>query len=229
MNEPTSIIVSDRPWNADMPRRLAERRAARFVLLDRQENLTSERLAELTPRYVFFPHWSYRIPRAIYENHECIIFHMTDVPYGRGGSPLQNLILRGHTETVVTALRCVKEIDAGPVYLKRPLSLFGTAEEIFLRAAEVMENMIVEIIQTAPVPLPQEGEPVAFKRLGSEAGDLNQAESLEAAFDRIRMLDAEGYPPAFIEAGGFRLEFRRPSRHADYLESDVTIKRIERN
>jgi len=191
--------------------------------------MAAERLAELEPRYVFFPHWSYRIPRAIYEAHECVIFHMTDLPFGRGGSPLQNLILRGHTETVVTALRCVKEIDAGPVYLKRPLSLFGTAEEIFLRAAEVMENMIVEIVETAPVPLPQEGEPVAFKRLGSEAGDLNQAESLEAAFDRIRMLDAEGYPPAYIEAGGFRLEFRRPSRHADHLESDVTIKRIERN
>ncbi len=25
---------------------------------------------------------------------ECVCFHMTDVPYGRGGSPLQNLIIR---------------------------------------------------------------------------------------------------------------------------------------
>ena len=229
MSKPTYIIASDRPWNADMPRRLTDRCVGRFILANRREDLAAERLAGLAPRYVFFPHWSYRIPSAIYEAHECVIFHMTDLPYGRGGSPLQNLILRGHTETVVTALRCVEEMDAGPVYLKQSLSLFGTAEEIFLRAAEVMENMIAEIIETSPTPRPQEGEPVAFKRLGPEAGDLNQAKSLEAAFDRIRMLDAEGYPPAYIEAGGFRLEFRRPSRHADHLESDVTIKRIERN
>jgi len=37
---------------------------------------------------------------------------MTDVPYGRGGSPLQNLIVRGHTETKLTALRCVRDLDA---------------------------------------------------------------------------------------------------------------------
>ena len=30
----------------------------------------------------------------IHENYKCIIFHMTDLPFGRGGSPLQNLISR---------------------------------------------------------------------------------------------------------------------------------------
>jgi len=227
MSEPTYIIASDRPWNADMAQRLEPCCAGRFVLINRREDLTPERLAELAPLYVFFPHWSYRIPPAIHEAFECIIFHMTDVPYGRGGSPLQNLILRGHSETVVTGLRCVEEMDAGPVYLKRRLSLHGTAEEVFLRAAEVMEAMIVQIIETQPMPQPQEGEAVTFQRLGRDAGDLSQAESLAAAFDRIRMLDAEGYPPAFIEAEGFRLELRRASRHADHLEADVTIKRID--
>jgi methionyl-tRNA formyltransferase len=68
------------------------------------------------PRYVFFAHWSWKIPRAVYEAHECVIFHMTDVPFGRGGSPLQNLISRGIYETKLSALRCVEEMDAGPVY-----------------------------------------------------------------------------------------------------------------
>ncbi len=37
---------------------------------------------ELKPRYVFFPHWSHIIPQDIYENFECVIFHMTDFPFG---------------------------------------------------------------------------------------------------------------------------------------------------
>ncbi len=37
--------------------------------------------------------------------------HMTDVPYGRGGSPLQNLIARGHTSTKLTAMRMTAEVD----------------------------------------------------------------------------------------------------------------------
>ena len=44
---------------------------------------------------------------------------MTDLPYGRGGSPLQNLIINGHKETMMSALRCVQELDAGPIYLKK--------------------------------------------------------------------------------------------------------------
>jgi methionyl-tRNA formyltransferase len=67
---------------------------------------------------------------------------MTDVPYGRGGSPLQNLILDGQTSTMVTALRMVEEMDAEPVYDKRPMILGGRAEDIYLLAGELCWQMI---------------------------------------------------------------------------------------
>jgi methionyl-tRNA formyltransferase len=76
----------------------------------------------------------------------CVVFHMTDVPFGRGGSPLQNLIARGIYETRLSALRCEAEVDAGTVYLKRSLSLHGLGEEIFMRAADAMAPMISEIV-----------------------------------------------------------------------------------
>ena len=65
---------------------------------------------------------------------------MSDLPYGRGGSPLQNLIIREHRKTMISAIQCVKEIDAGPVYLKKPLSLEGSAEEIFICANHIIEE-----------------------------------------------------------------------------------------
>ena len=77
-------------------------------------------------RWVLVPHWSWIIPATIHERFEVVIFHMTDLPYGRGGSPLQNLIVRGHERTMISAIRCVEEMDAGPVYLKRELSLHGS-------------------------------------------------------------------------------------------------------
>jgi methionyl-tRNA formyltransferase len=149
---------------------------------------------------------------------------MADVPYGRGGSPLQNLIRRGHAETKLAALRCVAEMDAGPVYLKRPLALSGTAEEIFLRAADLMEEMIEEMIETRPKPVEQSGEPVIFRRLRPEDGDLAAAPSLRQAFDMIRMLDADGYPPAFVRAGGYRFEFSRASLRPGEIVADVRIR-----
>jgi len=229
MSNLTYAIVSERPWHADLPERLESQFQGHFLLLDRKEQLTSNYLGKLQPRYVFFAHWSHRIPADIHDRFECVVFHMTDVPYGRGGSPLQNLIARGHSETMMSALRCVEEMDAGPVYLKQPLALYGSAEEIFMRAASVIKEMIAKIIQYQPVPHPQEGDPVIFRRRKPEDGDLRQVDSLDGAFDHIRMLDAAGYPPAFIETGGYRFEFKRANRRVGHIEADVAIKKIDEN
>lgn len=216
-------LASNRPWNRALCQRLGRRTGQQFQLIDTPDALQAGRLATDHIQTIFFPHWSYKIPSTIYEAFECVIFHMTDLPYGRGGSPLQNLIVRGHEDTMITALRCVEAMDAGPVYLKRPLNLNGNAEEIFLRADRVIESMIVTLIEDGPQPVPQQGEPTLFKRRRPEEGDWSDAEDLDAVFDHIRMLDAAGYPPAFLDVGPFRLEFSRAARRTDALEADVRI------
>lgn len=202
---------------------LAARTGCQFELISDSQKLTAERLASVNPRYVFFPHWSHRIDASVFNQFECVIFHMTDLPYGRGGSPLQNLIARGISETKISALRCVEEMDGGPIYLKKPLSLHGSAEEIYLRASKVIEDMIVEILNEQPGPVPQEGEPTEFKRRKPEQGNLASVTTLGQAFDLIRMLDAEGYPHAFLEIGPFKLEFTRAAQRTDEVVSDVRI------
>ena len=186
-------------------------------------NIT-QRSISISPVKIFIPHWSYIIPSAIFERYECIVFHMTDLPYGRGGSPLQNLIVRGLTATKLSALRVEVGLDTGPVYLKMDLSLSGTAEEIFVRVNKLVGKMIVEIIQNNLQPVPQEGDPVVFKRRKPEQSDMSGLEKLEEIFDYIRMLDADGYPHAYIEKGEFRYEFTRASIKADgSIVADVKI------
>jgi len=192
-----------------------------------RDELDPAAIAAFEPDYVFFPHWSWKIPAEVYERFETVIFHMTDLPYGRGGSPLQNLIKRGHDETMLTALRCVEALDAGPIYQKRPLSLLGTAEAIFGRAADLMEEMIVEIVERRPEPIPQEGQVVTFKRLKPDDGELSTASSLEEAYDMIRMLEADGYPRAFVTAAKFRIEFSGASLTGDGIIAEVRIRRTD--
>lgn len=220
---PPMVLVSDRPWNADLAARLTHRTGRRFHLLSTRDEFTRDHLDAIEPRYVFVPHWSYYIPEEVYAHHECVIFHMTDLPYGRGGSPLQNLIARGHDTTVVSALRCVEEMDAGPIYGKRPLSLHGSAEEIYLRAADVIADMIVDIVADEPTPVPQTGEPVVFARRRPHDSDLAGAGSLDAAYDLIRMVDADGYPHAYVDVGPLRIELRRVTRRVDGLHADAHI------
>ncbi len=219
------LLLSSRPWNAGLADRLREslRRDVHSICTPTQ--LTPEGVAAIDPEWIFVTHWSHLIPKTIWGHWPTVIFHMTDLPYGRGGSPLQNLIQRGHSRTMITALRCSSELDAGPVYLKQPLTLDGTAEEIFLRADGLIELMIERNVHQNPNSQAQHGEPVLFRRRTPAQSNLAQCPDghLEAWYDQIRMLDAEGYPHAYLEAQGMRLEFRRVSRRHDGLYVDVKI------
>ncbi|MHB8770847.1 MAG: methionyl-tRNA formyltransferase [Syntrophales bacterium] len=217
------VIATSRSWNEAMADRVRSATGGDVALITSRKDLTYENLVKVKPRYIFFPHWSYIIPPEVHENFECVVFHMTDVPFGRGGSPLQNLISRGIYETKITALRCRSGLDAGPVYMKTPFSLYGTAEEIYLRASKVVCGMIMDIINTEPTPIEQRGDVVVFARRKPAESSIGQLTELEKVFDHIRMLDAEGYPKAFLETERFRFEFQRPSLKYNKIVADVVI------
>jgi methionyl-tRNA formyltransferase len=227
----TYVLATSRPWYENLATRLARRTGRHFVLITRKEDLTIERLRTLSPRYVFFPHWSYLIPEEIHTQFECVMFHMTDLPYGRGGSPLQNLILRKREETQITAFRCVAELDAGPIYFKRPLCLHGSsAYEIFSRAARIIESMIETIIEKQPEPIPQQGQVVMFQRRKPFESDLLRAQisDIEDIYDFIRMLDCDGYPRAFLDFHDYRIEFSRVHQEFGKLVGTFVIYKKEK-
>lgn len=222
------LLLSSRPWNSALADRLSHRLDRRVEIYTARAQLTPEAVAAIDPQWIFVPHWSHLIPEAIWDRWTTVIFHMTDLPYGRGGSPLQNLIQRGFGSTMLTALRCRSGLDTGEIYLKQPLSLHGTAEEIFLRADALIEKMIEHIAKHTPESTPQHGEPVLFNRRTPAQSNLAECAlaDLDAWYDQIRMLDATGYPHAFLEVLGMRLEFRRVSRRSDGLHADVVIRPI---
>ena len=222
------LLLSSRPWNASLAERLRASFQRPVHAISQPGELQLGTVLALDPEWIFVPHWSHLISEEIWNRWPTVIFHMTDLPYGRGGSPLQNLIKRGHSKTMITALRCTGELDAGPIYEKEPLSLFGTAEEIFIRADALIETMIERIVRECPAPQPQQGKPVLFNRRRPEQSNLSlcRAGDLTDCYDQIRMLDADGYPHAFLEVHGLRLEFRRVSRRSDGRHADVVITSI---
>jgi methionyl-tRNA formyltransferase len=226
LNENTRVVIASPHVRHDnLELALQEKLGFNVLRIRDRSDLEISRLLEFMPRYIFFPHWSWIIPEKIFKKFECVVFHMTDLPYGRGGSPLQNLIVRGISETQLTALRCVAAVDAGPIYIKRPLSLSGTAEDILLRAANLTEEMIEYIVREQPKPTAQIGEVTVFRRRLPEEGSLADLDDLEKIFDYIRMLDADGYPNAFIETAAFRFSFSRASLSSEAVVAEVKITR----
>lgn len=222
------LLATNRPWVLEVF--LAKRNSfqGNWSVCVSQRDLQNA-ASETKPRYVFFPHWSHIVPEEFLKQNECVCFHMTDVPFGRGGSPLQNLIARGHRETVLTALRMTAEIDAGPFYMKRPLSLEGTARDIFRRAAELSMDMIGEMIKQEPAAAAQSGTPVFFKRRKPEQSEVPKGATPMALYDHIRMLDAPGYPHAFLRHGPWVARFTDARLNGNTVEALVRFERAELN
>jgi methionyl-tRNA formyltransferase len=220
------VIATIKSWNLNLARRFREQHPDYDILIiEKKEEFNYESLKNFNPKYVFLPHWSWIISKQIYENFECIVFHMTDLPFGRGGSPLQNLIERGIKQTKISAIRVVEEVDAGPVYIKYPLSLEGAATGIYQRASEIIfEKMIPDIIKNKPAPVPQQGEIVVFKRRTPQQSDISDLDSLEKVYDYIRMLNAEDYPPAFLEKNLLRIEFSNAEITGDSITALAKLR-----
>ena len=103
-------------------------------------------------------------------------------------------------------------LDAGPVYLKQPLQLDGTAEEIYRRAGLQSVNMMIEIINSESEPVPQVGEVTMFERRTPDQSQLSASTTDLRDLDIfIRMLDVDGYPVAFLRHGNLMFEFRNSS------------------
>jgi len=223
------VLLSEKKWSEALFKALRNQYKDRseWLLINKKEEFSLERLVGINPQKIFIPHWSYIISREIFEKYVCIVFHMTDLPFGRGGSPLQNLIVRGFSETKISAIRVCEGIDTGDIYLKETLSLEGTAREIFERAQPIICKMIKAIIDDEIIPRPQVGIPVNFKRRKQNEGDIGLLEELNQVYDFIRMLDCEGYPNAFIETKNFKFDFSNATfdREGKFINADVRIYR----
>jgi len=229
----TIIIATIKEWNISNYFKLKDKYSNKFnfhLITDKTE-LTQEYLSKLSPKYIFFLHWSWIIPDKIYKNFECVVFHMTDLPYGRGGSPLQNLIMNEVYQTKISAIKVTKELDAGDIYMKEDLDIsIGSAEEIFEKASRItIEKMIPKFLEADLSAHKQEGEVVTFKRRNpSQSNLLNQDSiSMHKLYNLIRMLDAQGYPKAFIQIENYKIELSKANFENGILSGSFEVKEDE--
>ena len=223
------IVATIKDWNIKQYYKTIPTLKGSWHLVTNPKKLTFKYINSINPRYIFFPHWSEKVDKKITSNFECVCFHATDLPYGRGGSPIQNLIIRGHKNTVVSALRMVDKLDAGPIYFKHPLKLNGTAQEIYERASKIIFNIINNMINNKLEPISQTGKPVVFKRRKMEQSIITKKiKSLNKLYNHIRMLDAKSYPRAYLRYGNLKIELTKPKIVKGLLTAQTKIKVIKK-
>ena len=191
-----------------------------FTLIRSKKNLTYNSIQKINPSIIFFPDWSWKVPEKIVKNFKCVCFHEAPLPKFRGGSPLQNQIIRGKIKTKTTAFIMNEEIDAGNIILQKDLSLKGSIQDIYSRMYKNDYLLILKIIKGQYKERKQSGRPTFFKRRKPEDSELKHLNhSKKYLYNFIRMLE-DPYPNAFIKIGKQKIIFKK----GFYNDNKLTIQ-----
>ena len=191
-----------------------------FTLIKSKKQLTYNSMKKINPSIIFFPDWSWIVPEKIVKNFKCVCFHEAPLPKFRGGSPIQNQILRGKTKTKTTAFIMNEKIDAGNIILQKDLSLEGSLQDIFSQIYKNDYSMILKIIDGKYKEQKQIGKSTTYKRRkpsDSELKNLNHTKKF--LYNFIRMLE-DPYPNAYIKIGNKKLIFKK----AFYNKNKLSIQ-----
>ena len=192
--------------------------------ISNKKTLNLSYLKKISCDIIFFVHWHWLVPEKIISKYKCILFHTAPLPIGRGGSPIQNLILEGYKNSPVYALKMVKELDCGPLLVKKNISLKGNLSDIFNRVEDAIILLIHKIVSKNIKPKKQKGQIKKFFRLSESDNEILNPLSLSQFYDRIRMLDAPDYPNAYIRYGDKIIFFKNANYKKGKLTCEVEIK-----
>ena len=224
------LLSKDNSWSNSLYEKLFDldlrKEIELYYFIENNITFFMDGVKQINPDYIFFFHWSEYISKEIYENYNCISFHTSNLPNGRGGTPIQNQILDGIIKTKVNAIKTCQEIDAGDIFCSEEITLQGNLRDIWHTIADMAFLMIKKIIDTNPIPIHQiktnlTAEP--YRRNLNNVVPFNKAKNMESIYRFIQMLDGEQYENAYIDIGNYKLSFSRAGIRNDNVIADVLI------
>ncbi|HHV71416.1 MAG TPA: methionyl-tRNA formyltransferase, partial [Clostridia bacterium] len=101
-------------------------------------------------------------------NKHNLVVHESDLPKGKGWSPLTWQILEGKNEIPITLFEAEESVDAGDIYLQDVIKLQGTEllSEIKHKQGVLTQKLVLEFIERYPniTGRKQEGEETYYRK-----------------------------------------------------------------
>jgi len=150
-------------------------------------------------------------PKVLARNRRNLVVHASDLPKGRGFSPLTYQILEGHNRIPVCLLDAVEPVDSGPVVYREWIIYEG--HEVIAELRQKLGDMTVELCrrfmgESRPLPgEPQRGEPTTYPRRRPADSALDPNQAIAEQFNLLRTVDNDNYP-AYFDFRGYRYVIR---------------------
>jgi UDP-2,4-diacetamido-2,4,6-trideoxy-beta-L-altropyranose hydrolase len=134
-----------------------------------------------------------------------LVVHESDLPSGKGWSPLTWQILQGKSRIPAVLMEAAEKVDSGPIYRKIWMDFNGgeLVDELREKQADATVDLCRKFVEHYPESaqegVPQEGEEKIFPRRRPEDSQIDPQKSLKEQFNLLRVADPIRYPAFFKE------------------------------
>jgi len=138
-------------------------------------------------------------------NRHNLVIHASDVPKGRGWSPMTWQILDGKDTIPISLFEASLEVDSGDVYMKDYIKLDGT--ELIDESRNILGNKVCKMVMDFLKLYPnikgekQQGDASFTKKRKPEDSEFNINKTIKEQFNLLRVVDNKNYPAFFIYKG----------------------------
>ncbi|NDG72320.1 MAG: methionyl-tRNA formyltransferase [Proteobacteria bacterium] len=129
------------------------------------------------------------IPEILRRSRSNIVVHASELPKGKGMSPLTWQILEGKNRIPITLFEAVEAIDAGPVYIIGYVDFIGNEllhemqNSVGVKIMEMCETFLNDWPQILSNGIAQNGEPSFYKKRTPGDSRLDPQKSLSEQFN----------------------------------------------
>lgn len=140
-----------------------------------------------------------------------LVVHESNLPKGKGWSPLTWQIIEGENQIPIILFEASNEIDSGQIYIRDTLCFEGheLVDELRKKQGEKTVELVMKFIDNydSITPVAQSGKPTYYMKRGPIDSKLDIEKSIVDQFNLLRICDNEKYP-AFFEYMGFKFNVR---------------------
>lgn len=154
-----------------------------------------ETIKKINPDIIIIAAYGKMIPEDIISipKYGCVNVHPSLLPKYRGPSPIQGAILNNEEKTGVTLFKIDKNLDSGPILLRKEVKINkkenaeDLGKNLFLESVQMLENLIPRLVEGKIKEIPQNDKEATFtKIIKKEDGRINWKESAKKIELKIR-------------------------------------------
>ena len=164
---------------------------------------TEEEIKGLNPDYIVVAAYGQILPENILDIAPCINLHASILPYYRGASPIQQVLLNGDKETGVTAMLMDVGLDTGDILKisKIRVSDEMMVEELFEALTHCAADLIVDVLKGFDTLIPQKQD----DSISTHCTKISKENGLVTFDDAYRLYNKyrayTPWPGVYLESG----------------------------